>query len=77
MNEGDYEFDTLAGFILNELERIPKIGEKIHWREVTFEIVDMDHQRIDKVLATFSDAAKKARSINLPSIQKAHVHPGY
>ncbi len=59
MNEGDYEFDTLAGFILNELERIPKIGETIRWREVKFEIIDMDHQRIDKVLATFSESAKE------------------
>ncbi len=58
MNEGDYEFDTLAGFILNELERIPKIGEVIKWRELKFEIVDMDHQRIDKILVTFSEWAK-------------------
>src|SRR5450432_745064 len=28
MNEGDHEFDTLAGFILNELEHIPQTGEK-------------------------------------------------
>jgi putative hemolysin len=55
MNEGDHEFDTLAGFILNELERIPRAGEKLNWRGFTFEIVDMDAQRIDKVLVTISD----------------------
>jgi putative hemolysin len=54
MNEGDHEFDTLAGFILNELERIPLTGEKLEWRGFTFEIIDMDAQRIDKVLVTMS-----------------------
>ena len=52
MNEGDHEFDTLAGFILNELERIPASGDKLEWRVFTFEIVDMDSARIDKVLVT-------------------------
>jgi putative hemolysin len=58
MNEGDHEFDTLAGFILNELERIPSIGEKMEWRGFTFEVIDMDAQRIDKVLVTLSEELK-------------------
>ncbi len=58
MNEGDHEFDTLAGFILNELEHIPVTGEKSEWRGFTFEILDMDAQRIDKVLVTLSRDAR-------------------
>jgi len=58
MNEGDHEFDTLAGFILNELERIPSIGEKMEWRGFTFEVIDMDAQRIDKVLVSLSEELK-------------------
>ncbi len=58
MNEGDHEFDTLAGFILNQLEHIPATGEKLEWRGITFEIVDMDAQRIDKVLVTLSTEMK-------------------
>jgi len=50
MNEGDQEFDTLAGFILHQLERIPHTGETLEWKDFKFEIVDMDAQRIDKVL---------------------------
>jgi len=60
MNEGDHEFDTLAGFILNELERIPKSGDKLEWRGFTLEIMDMDAQRIDKVLVNMSDELKNA-----------------
>ena len=59
MNEGDHEFDTLAGFILNELEHIPSTGERMEWRGFTFEIVDMDAQRIDKVLVTLSKDMKE------------------
>ncbi len=50
---GDMEqqdFDTLAGFILHQLERIPRTGEKLVWRGFSFEIVDMDGHRIDKIL---------------------------
>ncbi|PSL29830.1 putative hemolysin [Chitinophaga ginsengisoli] len=50
MAEFEQEFDTMAGFILHHQEHIPKIGEKFEWRGFTFEIVDMDAHRIDKVL---------------------------
>ena len=55
INEGENEFDTLAGFILHELKRIPVTGDKFDWRGFDFEIVDMDGQRIDKVLVNISD----------------------
>jgi putative hemolysin len=52
MKEGDQEFDTLAGFIIHELEKIPHTGEKLTWKIFKFEVVDMDNHRIDKVLVT-------------------------
>lgn len=48
----EQEYDTLAGCILHELERIPQTGDKLVWRDFTFEIMDMDGHRIDKVLVT-------------------------
>jgi putative hemolysin len=54
MNEGEQEFDTLAGFILHVLERIPQTGDTLEWRGFTIEIVDMDGHRIDKVLVKIS-----------------------
>jgi putative hemolysin len=59
MNTGEQEFDTLAGFILHELERIPHTGDKMEWRGFTIEIIDMDAQRIDKVLVKISDEIRE------------------
>lgn len=50
LGEEEHQFDTLAGCILHELERIPVCGDKLHWREFDIEIMDMDGHRIDKVL---------------------------
>ena len=59
LNEAEHEFDTLAGFVLHELEHIPSTGETFEWRGFDFEIVDMDGQRIDKVLVWISGEIKE------------------
>ncbi|MEI9809393.1 MAG: hemolysin family protein [Bacteroidota bacterium] len=59
MNEGEQDFDTLAGFILHKLERIPKTGDKLDWKGFSFEIIDMDGHRIDKVLAKISEELRE------------------
>ena len=48
----DADFQTVAGFILAELNHLPNVGEcfdKGHWR---FEVVDLDGRRIDKILVS-------------------------
>jgi putative hemolysin len=46
----DPKFETVAGFVLSELNHLPRLGETFtrgHWR---FEVLDLDGRRIDKVL---------------------------
>jgi putative hemolysin len=43
-------FQTLAGLIVHHLERLPREGESFAMGEFHVEIIDMDLQRIDKVL---------------------------
>ena len=43
-------YSTLGGFILSQLGHIPREGEKFRWDRFDFEVIDMDRQRIDKVL---------------------------
>lgn len=59
MNEGEQTFDTLAGFILHTLERIPKTGDKFEWKGFNIEIIDMDGHRIDKVLVKISQELRE------------------
>ncbi|MBL0200837.1 MAG: HlyC/CorC family transporter [Chitinophagaceae bacterium] len=59
LNEDDHDFDTLAGFVLHELEHIPHTGETFDWRGFDFEIIDMDGQRIDKLLIKISEELKE------------------
>ena len=58
MNEGEHDFDTLAGFVLHELEHIPVTGERFEWNGFEVEIIDMDGQRIDKLLIKISEEIK-------------------
>ena len=60
MNEGEHDFNTLAGFILHQLRTIPNTGETLEWNGFRFEIMDMDRNRIDKVLLTLSEEIKMA-----------------
>lgn len=46
----EHDFETLAGFVLALLGRIPNVGDSVKWEGYSFEVVDMDGRRIDKVL---------------------------
>ncbi len=45
-------FTTVGGLFIFLANRIPQTGEKITWNGYELEVVDMDGQRIDKVLIT-------------------------
>ncbi|MSP64324.1 MAG: HlyC/CorC family transporter [Ignavibacteria bacterium] len=46
------EFATLSGFIFSKLGKIPKSSDFFIWNDIKIEVVDMDGNRIDKVLIT-------------------------
>lgn len=54
----DNRFLTIGGFVLHHLGHIPEEGEKLEWNGYRFEIVDMDRQRIDKLLVSKIPATK-------------------
>jgi putative hemolysin len=49
-------FDTLGGFALHILQEIPDTGDKFEWEDYEFEIIDMDKNRIDKILLKKKEA---------------------
>lgn len=56
----DAEYATLAGFVLWQLRRMPRVGEGFVWHHLRFEVVDLDGRRIDKVLVAGQAAAVAA-----------------
>lgn len=45
-------YQTVGGFVLNQLGVIPTAGQAFSWQGHRFEVVDMDRYRVDKVLIT-------------------------
>lgn len=46
------QYTTVAGFVFEQLNRVPNLGDKFSYLNYTFEIVDMDGNRINKVLVS-------------------------
>ena len=53
-------FQTLSGFVMNQLGSIPKTGAVFDWDHWRFEVVDMDGHRVDRVLVTDLSANDQA-----------------
>jgi putative hemolysin len=46
------DYHTVAGLVLHELRRLPKVGERVTVGGWQIEVVDLDRRRIDQVLMT-------------------------
>jgi putative hemolysin len=45
-------FDTVAGFLVAQLGRVPAEGDCVEFEGYRFEVIDMDRHRVDKILVT-------------------------
>lgn len=50
-------FQTMGGFVMSQLGRIPRPGDRFQWQRLRFEVMDMDGLRVDKVLVSPADPA--------------------
>jgi len=46
------EYETLSGFVMMSLGRVPQSADHFDWQDLRFEVIDMDGRRVDKVLVT-------------------------
>ncbi len=51
------EYETLAGFLMMMLRRVPRRTDSVSWAGYTFEVMDVDSHRIDQVMVTRAVAA--------------------
>lgn len=50
--ESDGNYQTLGGFAMARLGRVPLVGDKFAWKDLSFEVIDMDRNRVDKLIVT-------------------------
>ncbi len=48
----EIDYSTVAGFVLENIEKLPEVGDTFEFMNYKIEIVDVDHHRIDKILLT-------------------------
>jgi CBS domain containing-hemolysin-like protein len=58
------EYDTLAGFLMVMLRRVPRRTDSVQWDGHRFEVMDVDNYRIDQVLVTRDGLADARRLQN-------------
>ena len=46
----EIDYSTVAGFVLSNINKVPQIGDKFEYKHYLIEIVDIDGNRVDKVL---------------------------
>jgi CBS domain containing-hemolysin-like protein len=54
------EYETLAGFLMVMLRRVPKRTDSVSWGGYAFEVMDVDSYRIDQVMVTDVEGAAQA-----------------
>lgn len=57
-SEGRYQ--TLGGFMMGELNRIPFVSDIVTWNNWQFEVVDMDGNRVDRVMIAAVEPSQDA-----------------
>jgi putative hemolysin len=50
--EEEADYHTVGGMVMDNLGRVPATGDRFDWEGYTFEVLDMDGRRVDKVLVT-------------------------
>lgn len=54
------EYETLGGFIMNYLGSVPHESDTFEWNGLRFEVMDMDGNRVDKVMVTLKPVKNDA-----------------
>jgi putative hemolysin len=49
-DEQEEDYQTVGGMVMSHLGRVPRAGDHFEWEGFSFEVVDMDGLRVDKVL---------------------------
>ena len=60
--EESHSFETAGGFVMTLLGRVPAEGDTVSWGQFTFEILDMDGLRVDKIHVTKKESTPSVQN---------------
>jgi putative hemolysin len=52
VNFDEIDYATVAGFVFGQINKIPELGDKFEYSNSIIEVVDIDHNKVDKILIT-------------------------
>jgi putative hemolysin len=52
LHDEEADYQTVGGMVMDVLGRVPFAGDRFEWEAYSFEVLDMDGRRVDKVLVT-------------------------
>lgn len=48
-------YQTVSGFVMNQMGKIPRVGQQFEWEKFTFKITEMDGHRVERVEISTDD----------------------
>ncbi|MDD5036111.1 MAG: hemolysin family protein [Methylococcaceae bacterium] len=51
-DEGKGNYHTVGGFVMVHIGKVPTAADHFHWKDLRIEVVDMDKNRVDKILVS-------------------------
>ena len=64
-DEQEEDYQTVGGMVMTHLGRVPEVGDSFEWEGFSFEVVDMDGHRVDKVLVARTPGSAPAEDAPL------------
>src|SRR5829696_8899081 len=63
LDEQEDDYQTVGGMVMARLGRVPAAGDRFEWEGFSFEVVDMDGNRVDKVLVARTPGSAPAEDV--------------
>ncbi len=60
LDEEDPRYDTMGGFLMTKLEKVPSVMDTLEWQDILFKVIKMDGQRVGKILVIFQSEEKES-----------------
>ncbi|MCC7363618.1 MAG: HlyC/CorC family transporter [Dehalococcoidia bacterium] len=67
----DEDYDTVGGFIMSRLGRIPRVGDRVPVPGYEFRVMAMDGRRVDRVLVVKKNPGTSALPVGAPASRDA------